>query len=104
MRRYRSAPTRRCCAGNASPTAARSCMVAERREISLAVSSRSMDPSASPSRDLLRAPINGTISAPCAATQAIAACAGVACKAAATARSRSGRPRLRRRFFPETVR
>jgi NAD(P)-dependent dehydrogenase (short-subunit alcohol dehydrogenase family) len=30
----------------------------------------------------------------------IAACAGVACKATATARSRSARPRLRRRFSP----
>jgi DNA-binding transcriptional LysR family regulator len=49
---------------------------------------------------LPRAPISGTISFPCAATHAIAACAGVACKEAATARSRSARSRLLRRFFP----
>jgi hypothetical protein len=44
LRCYPPAPARRCCAGNPSPAAARSCAVVERQEIPLIVSSETMDP------------------------------------------------------------
>ena len=51
-------------------------------------------PSASARRSGRRAPMSGTMSSPCAATQAMATWTGVAFRASAKARSFSTRPRL----------